>query len=258
MSNKINPPVLEKAREMYRQISGNKQVKEYEGEISLSKFLLNTFHVGDFFFLIYYLPEQEMEYCSDGTQRLLSINPSNFTLQYMVENIHPDDLPTFMHFEKTMLHFLPTLPPDKLTSYKVVYDYRMKGSDGTFKRVLHQLMTLQNDDNGAVIRTFGVFTDITHLKSSTRMQLNVIGMNGEPSFFNIQEDLSYTSGDSPLTDRETQVLSLMAQGNSSSEIAAKLEIAKNTVDNHRKHILRKTESQTSTQAMKKALEGHWI
>jgi DNA-binding CsgD family transcriptional regulator len=214
--------------------------------------------VGDYFFLIYYLPEQVMEYVSEGTSKVLSIKPEEFSLPYMVENIHPDDLPTFMKFENTLLHFLPTLPPEKLTKYKVCYDYRIRRSDGTYVRVLHQLMTLQNDPDGAVIRTFGVLTDISHLKKDTGMQLNLIGIDGEPSFYNIQEDGSFTSSESPLGEREKQVLAAMAEGLNSAEIAERLEISKNTVDNHRKNILKKTKSKNSVEALQVALEGHWI
>lgn len=254
----MKPSILTEAREMYRSLAQNRDVKGFDGEVILSKFLLNTFHVGDYFYIIYYLPEQEMEYCSEGIRGLLSTEPAAFGLEYMLENIHPDDLPNFMRFEKTLLAFLPTLPAEKLTQYKVVYDYRIKGADGVYKRVLHQLITLQNEKSGAVIRTFGVFTDISHLKTNTDMQLNLIGMNGEPSFYNIQNDGSYTSSESPLSEREKQVLAAMAEGLNSSEIGERLGISKSTVDNHRKRILKKTNSQNSVEALQVALTGHWI
>ena len=254
----MNSSILKQARKMYQTISRNRQIKNFDGEVNLSKFLLNSFHVGDYFFLIYYLPEQDIEYCSEGVSKLFSIDPASFSLQYMVENMHPDDLPTFMKFENILLHFLPTLPPEKLTKYKVCYDYRIRRADGTYVRLLHQLMTLQNDPEGAVIRTFGVLTDISHLKKDTSMQLNLIGMGGEPSFYNIQEDLSFTSSESPLGEREKQVLAAMAEGLNSAQIAERLDISKNTVDNHRKNILKKTDSETSAEALRRALTGHWI
>ncbi|MGB6036750.1 MAG: LuxR C-terminal-related transcriptional regulator [Cryomorphaceae bacterium] len=254
----MTPNILTEAREMYRSLAQNRDIKDFEGELILNKFLLNTFHVGDYFYIIYYLPDQDIEYCSDGIRRLLKMEPDAFGLEYMLENIHPDDLPKFMLFEKTLLTFLPTLPTEKLTQYKVVYDYRIKGADGEYKRILHQLITLQNELDGAVIRTFGVFTYISHLKTTTDMQLNLICMNGEPSFYNIQDDGSHTSSESPLSEREKQVLAAMAEGLNSAEIAKRLEISKNTVDNHRKHILKKTDSQNSVEALQVALTGHWI
>ncbi len=42
-----------------------------------------------------------------------------------------------------------------------------------------------------------------------------------------------------LTEREREILKLVAEGNSTKEIAAKLEISAKTVDNHRTNLMRK-------------------
>lgn len=56
----------------------------------------------------------------------------------------------------------------------------------------------------------------------------------------IEELLLMPSEDYDLSDREQEVLVLVAQGLSSKEIAAKLNIAVNTVNTHRKSITKKT------------------
>ncbi|MBV9232268.1 MAG: response regulator transcription factor [Chloroflexi bacterium] len=52
----------------------------------------------------------------------------------------------------------------------------------------------------------------------------------------------------PLTERETEVLRLLAQGASNKEIASTLRIAEDTVRNHVRHILAKLGVQRRTQA----------
>lgn len=52
-----------------------------------------------------------------------------------------------------------------------------------------------------------------------------------------------------LTDREAQVLSLLAQGKSNKEIASYLQIAEDTVKSHIRHILTKLGVQSRTQAV---------
>ena len=250
--------ILRQARELYKSGSKNRQIKKFDGEVVLSDFLMNTFHIGDHFYLVYYFPDQEMEYCSEGIRDVLSIEPDAFSLAYMVEKMHPDDLKNFMQFEGTLLTFLPTIAPEKLAKYKCSYDYRIKDGKGKYKRVLHQVMTLQNEEDGATIRTFAVLTDITHLKTDTHMQLNMIGLDGEPSFYDIKEDLTYTSGKSPFSEREKEVLLAMAEGLTSNEIAERLEISKHTVNTHRKNLLEKTNTQSSLEALQVALKGHWI
>lgn len=250
--------ILKQARELYKSGSKNKQIKRFDGEVVLTDFLMNTFHIGEYFYCVYYFPDQEMEYCSEGTKSILSIEPEAFGLPYLVENIHPDDLKNFMRFEETLLTFLPSIAPEKLTRYKTSYDYRIKTAKGDYKRLLHQVLTLQNEDDGAIIRTFGVFTDITHLKKDNHMQLNLIGSDGEPSFYDVKLDGTFTSGDSPLTDREKEVLLAMAEGLNSTEIAEKLKVSKHTINIHRSHILEKTHTKSSLEALKVAFNGHWI
>jgi DNA-binding NarL/FixJ family response regulator len=57
-----------------------------------------------------------------------------------------------------------------------------------------------------------------------------------------------------LTKREQEVLSLIVQEFTSSEIAEKLFISKKTVDHHRQHLLEKTNSKSTIGLVKYALE----
>jgi two-component system, NarL family, response regulator LiaR len=56
-----------------------------------------------------------------------------------------------------------------------------------------------------------------------------------------------------LTERETEVLRLLAQGQSNKEIARDLQIAEDTVKTHVKHILAKLGVQSRTQAVLSAI-----
>jgi len=61
-----------------------------------------------------------------------------------------------------------------------------------------------------------------------------------------------------LTDREIQVLELIAQGMSSVRIAQKLEISFETVKVHRRNMLRKSEAQNTFELIRMAIKKHWI
>lgn len=62
----------------------------------------------------------------------------------------------------------------------------------------------------------------------------------------------------PLTDRETEILRLMAGGYSNKEIAGALNVAEGTVKNHVSNILSKMGVRDRTRAVLKALEGGLI
>ncbi len=66
------------------------------------------------------------------------------------------------------------------------------------------------------------------------------------------------SGESPrpvtLSDRELQIIDLVASGLTNQDIADKLEISKRTVDNHISNILTKTETDNRVALVRWALQ----
>ena len=55
----------------------------------------------------------------------------------------------------------------------------------------------------------------------------------------VHQDVDYSSAMSQLGGREREVVQLMAEGYSSGEIATELDISTNTVDTHRRNIMKK-------------------
>jgi DNA-binding NarL/FixJ family response regulator len=98
------------------------------------------------------------------------------------------------------------------------------------------------------------------LKSASREQLlSAIGMAAAGKMLWRREELRRASGvlasprmpvdvEIPLTDRESQVLQLLAQGLTNKEIAKSLKISYETVKEHVQHILRKLGVTDRTQA----------
>jgi DNA-binding NarL/FixJ family response regulator len=74
----------------------------------------------------------------------------------------------------------------------------------------------------------------------------------------MRTDFSSLSQPDPLTDRETEILRLMAGGYSNKEIANALSVAEGTVKNHVSNILSKMGVRDRTRAVLKALEGGLI
>jgi len=71
---------------------------------------------------------------------------------------------------------------------------------------------------------------------------------------NLQNDFSSLDQPDPLTDRETEILRLMAGGYSNKEIANSLSVAEGTVKNHVSNILSKMGVRDRTRAVLKAFE----
>ena len=161
-------------------------------------------------------------------------------IAFLLSNIHPEDQPWFLNFENKVLEFFATLSHEQIPNYKVRYDYRIRKKNGTYIRILHQVVTIQFDEDKGILRTFGVHTDISHIKQEGIPVLSFIGLNGEPSFIDVNVRKVFATEAVTLTRREREVLALLIDGKKSEDISKLLFISKQTVDSHRKNLLNKT------------------
>jgi DNA-binding NarL/FixJ family response regulator len=65
-------------------------------------------------------------------------------------------------------------------------------------------------------------------------------------------------GRKDLTDREEEVLRLIAQGHSNKEIAAKLNISVKTVESHKSNLMEKLELRSRTEIVRYAVRQGWL
>lgn len=250
--------ILDQAQKIWKEIGQHKTPSDLKLEVELYKKLISIFQVGDYFYFIFNPPEMQIEYCNKSVEAIMGYTPEEFTVSFFMDTIHPDDLPNFLAFEAKVTEFWGQLPPEKVFKYKSRYDYRMRKANGEYVRLLQQIVCIHSDGEGAVLRTFCVYTDISHLKKSNTMTLSFIGLDGEPSFINVRPQEALPTENKVLTRREREILQLLAQGLSSKEIGEKLYISIRTVDTHRKNMLAKTKSTKTLDLVMHALEMGWV
>lgn len=250
--------VLDNARKIWTEIGQNKTPGELNLEVEIYKKLLNFFQVGDYYYFVFNPPEMVIEYAGPSVLPVLGYQPEELTLEKLMNSIHPDDLSNFINFEATVTQFWKQLPPEKVMKYKSRYDYRIRKKDGSYLRILQQIVTIQSDLDGAVLRTFVVHTDISHLKRDNKMTLSFIGMEGEPSYIDVQPIESFRPSKGLLTRREMDILLLITQNYTSKEIAEILRISPETVATHRKNIYCKTDVSSVLELAQLALQKGWI
>ncbi|RNI25784.1 helix-turn-helix transcriptional regulator [Rufibacter latericius] len=248
----------ESAQKIWRQVSKESTAPEIDFELEVHKKLLNIFQVGDYYYFIFNCPEARIEFVSDNVQDILGFPPENFTVPEVLNRIHPDDLPCFLNFENAAKEFFLQLPAGKSLKYKVRYDFRIRKADGNYLRILHQTVTIQADEAGAVLRSFVVHTDISHLKHEGKPVLSFIGLDGEPSYIDVNAKHVFCSDKDMLSKREKEILSLLISGKHSTEIGKKLYISQHTVNTHRRNILAKTGSASTSELVAKAVREGWL
>ena len=137
------------------------------------------------------------------------------------------------------------------------YDYRIQRADGSYVRILQQVVTIQHEGTH-LLRSFGVHTDISHIKQEGTPVLSFIGMNGEPSFVNVGGANALAISGDTFTRREKQILRLLIEGKDSTDIAGLLHLSKLTVDTHRRNMLKKTNCANIAALVSAAIKKGWL
>ncbi|WP_051200252.1 LuxR C-terminal-related transcriptional regulator [Flavobacterium subsaxonicum] len=248
--------VYKELRKIWDAISTDYEGKNATFDIRVHKKLLDIFQVGDYFYYIVNVRKSVLEMVSHEMELVLGYPQETITLDFLVGLIHPDDLPFFLNFEVAVGKFMAALSGERLFKYKVQYDFRAKKANGEYIKILHQYVVIQKDiDN---VLTFAVDTDITNLKKEHKPALSFIGMDGEPSYLNVDVDNVFKPTKHIFTKREREIVKALASGMSSVEIAETLSISRHTVDSHRKNMIKKTEAKSTNEVIQIAFNNGWV
>lgn len=243
----------------WKAVGRYKDPGKLELELELKSKLLKYFQVGDFYFFTFAPTDTKVELVSESIADVLGYDPKDFSIDFLLNIIHPQDLSNFVDFEYAVVDFKMNLSPEKIMKYKSNYSYRVRKKNGEYIRVLQQSITIQNDENGAVLRNLVVHTDISHLKKDNEMTLSFIGLDDEPSFMDVSvQKRTLPIEEVVLSDRELEVLKLIKECKSSKEIAEELFISIETVKTHRKNINSKTGAKSTLEVVLYGIEKGWI
>jgi DNA-binding NarL/FixJ family response regulator len=123
-------------------------------------------------------------------------------------------------------------------------------------RILHQAVQVDYDEKN-YYRTLSLDTDITHIKPEGTPCFSLIGLDGEPSYYNIQDKV-FTKSFDLFTKREREVLKGIIEGKTSQQIADELLISCFTINAHRRNIMEKAEVKTPLELVRKTLKEGWV
>lgn len=178
-------------------------------------------------------------------------------MNFALSLIHPDDIKEYMNSTRIVWEFLLALPPAQRKNYKTSADFRVKTKTGSHRRVLQQNTTLQTDKLGNIVLLLIVLTDISHLKKETGMTAAIISTESGGY-------LVWDAADTQLKSqvafgrREREIIKLLAEGFSSRQIAARLNLSKHTINTHRRNMLEKTNLSNARALVKFAISHGMI
>lgn len=228
-----------------------------QSQLDAYKRLFNIFQAGNYYYIVFNMFKSELDYVDENVTRVLGYSPGEFTIECLMNNIHPDDKACFLNFEHRVVEFFKALPFEKVSKYKVQYDIRVKSKDNRYVRLLHQALQIDYDEKN-YYRTLSLHTDISHIKKEGEPCFSLIGLDGEPSYYNIQDANVFTKSYDRFTKREREILKCIIEGKSSKEITNELYISLHTVNKHRKNMLAKAGAKTPVELVKMAIKECWV
>jgi len=254
----MKPAFFKEASQIWKAISGDIKADKLSFDLEIHKKLLNIFNVGPYYYYVFNVSNTGLEFMSPLVTEVLGYEPDEIDIPFLLDKIHPDDIPWFLNFENKVGCFFRELTIDQIPNYKVSYDYRIRKLNGEYIRILQQVLVIDYDADGNVLLTLGVHTDISTLKSpfetGANSKLSFIGLNGEPSYYDVNVEELFKISKTQITKREHEILCSLLNGKSSSEIANQLFISKLTVDTHRKNLLLKMNVSNTVELVSKSIK----
>jgi DNA-binding NarL/FixJ family response regulator len=165
---------------------------------------------------------------------------------YFFNLMHPDDLPMVIDTSTKSVEFLRTVSADDRKDYKTVFEFRLRDGMGQYIRFIQQIAVLELDLKGNIWLILILMDLSPNQQESKTFQRSMINLKNRKVYM-FGDDSS--SGNAQLSTRELEILGLLAKGMVSKEIAGRLFISVNTVNNHRQKIIEKMDVYNTTEAL---------
>ena len=165
-------------------------------------------------------------------------------LDFWFSKVHPDDRKMLGDRIIESLKISPRSFNQRLRNAQVL-NYRFQRGNGEWMWIQHSVYNLSIDPCGKLDK-------VLH-------KLQLLDLSKHPGNNDITYEVALSKTDAvhTLTDREKQILKLIAEGFSTKMIAAQLKITINTVETHRRHLLQKLDAKNSMELIRKAFRLFW-
>lgn len=235
--------MLKNIREKYSKI-----FKSY-GHGSLEKHVQKIIELDAFlpysatFFCITNTQTLSFEYISKNMFACLGYTADEFKdkgMRYLWSKIHPDDIDLWLKALNDLMTFtLDSIALESRTKMSYTWNYRLKNSNGVYVNVVQNTTPLEFDLEGKPIIGLAHYTVLNaQIKMDVCASANLLNEQNEyeTMYFNNFSQKLLTDG---ISNRERDIIRLLVLDKTSKEIAHKLSISPNTVDTHRRNILKK-------------------
>ena len=234
---------LKRIKNLYKEI-----FKSY-GRNSLEKHINKIIELDAFlpynstFFCVTNTQDLSFEYISKNMFSCLGLKNETVVkggMRYFWSRIHPDDLEHWLIALKDLMNYtLSEIHVEERKQMSYSWNYRFKNAKGVYVNIIQNTTPLEFDED---IKPIIGLAHYTVLNSNIKMDMcasaKLLNSNNEyeTKYFNNFSQKLISDG---ISNRERDIIRLLVLNYSSKEIADKLFISSNTVDTHRRNILKK-------------------
>ncbi|MES2389853.1 MAG: LuxR C-terminal-related transcriptional regulator [Bacteroidota bacterium] len=246
-------------KEKYREVSTESNSFAASADFINALIQLSSIRTLPVYFYILDIPAMRYSYIDERIKYVLGWDPDNLIkggLSFTISNMHTEDLEYVQSVESECVAIYKSLPLEDKQYLSLDYSYRVRASDGNYFWLRQQSTPLLIDAEGNLLLTFALCTDITAICGGRRRPytIKLILPDGTNRVLNTGRQ-----GPRPVISRkEMEVLRFLATGMTSKDIAGRLHISSNTVNNHRKNILRKTGCANIAEAIRFAMTQGYL
>jgi len=242
-------------REDFRENFGGNTALEHLDPLEHFQPTINLFKklaVGKYFWFIADTTSGNVNDTGGMLEKILPIKKDELVKQspeLLFKSSHPDDITRMFAFTNYWVNFFLSLPPERRRDVHPTIYIRMLNPEQQYKWVMVQYVDNVIDAEGKIAYGLTLVTDISHIKKEGVAMMSILDSYEEScQHFFCADGNMLPDTDSILPNisvRELEVLKHLAIGYSSKQIAAELNIAIKTIDNHRQSLLRKTNTKST-------------
>jgi hypothetical protein len=193
------------------------------------------------FFYIADMVQLKVLFTSSGSMDIIGLNPGNVDLSTLFRLTHPNEM---IQKKLSRIQLLKTgaeLFVKKEGESYISACFKSRNPTGSYSGLLFQGYLFYSGPRFDTVYLILVLTDITHMGSKNTSYHYYFGP--DPGFFRYPDEELLRTG-RIFSDREFEIIRLIAEGLRSKEIAAKLFLSVNTITTHRRNILKKAAKPT--------------
>ncbi|MBP0903492.1 LuxR C-terminal-related transcriptional regulator [Mariniflexile gromovii] len=195
------------------------------------------------FFCITNTRDLTFEYISKNMPACLGLNKDLFIKQgmrYFWGRMHPEDIELWLQALNDLMDFtLSEIDIEDRSRMSYTWNYRIKNADDEYVNIIQNTTPIEFDSNDKPIIGLAHYTALdSRIKMEICASAKLLNDNNEyeTKYFN---NFSQKRLSDIVSNRERDVIRLLVLNHSSKTIAEKLNISSNTVDTHRRNILKK-------------------